>query len=345
MKNLEQEILKKALEPFRKLTGLVVETKIEARLAEDKLVDAMIWIPKFNANLHAEIKPHVTNQTLGAIAYQVKAINAKAKVRTILVTRYITPQMADRLKEMDMQFLDIAGNAYINLPNMYIFIKGNNTKEGIIKEKPIRAFQPAGLQLIYALLCIPELEKQPYRTMADAANIANGAVTWAIKDLKKLGYIVDMGNKGRVLVKKKELLQRWVNLYAELLRPKLFIGRYKTEDLDWWKRQNITNVNAQFGGETAAAMLTKYLKPQNHTIYTEENYGRLLLQLKLKNDPNGNIEVLKKFWKFNEVRGNNNLVDPVLIYADLLATGDNRNIETAKLIYDKEIVRYIGEDR
>ena len=29
------------------------------------------------------------------------------------------------------------------------------------------------------------------------------------------------------------------------------------------------------------------------------------------------------------------LVHPILIYADLLATGNERNIETAKMIYDK----------
>jgi hypothetical protein len=97
-------------------------------------------------------------------------------------------------------------------------------------------------------------------------------------------------------------------------------------------------------GETAAALLTKYLKPQNHTIYTKDNYGKLLLQLKLKNDPNGNIEVLKQFWNFEDARAEKKLVNPVLIYADLLATRDRRNIETANLIYKNEIIRYIGQD-
>ncbi len=194
------------------------------------------------------------------------------------------------------------------------------------------------------MLCNPGEENKPYRVMANTANIANGAVAWAIKDLKKLGYLIDMGKKGRRLIKKKELLQRWVNLYAELLRPKLLIGRYTTDNTDWWKNQDIINVNALYGGETGAALLTKYLKPQNHTIYTKDNYGKLLLQLKLKNDPNGNIEVLKQFWNFEDTRAEKNLVNPVLIYADLLATGDNRNIETANLIYNNEIIRYIGQD-
>ena len=342
MKRIEQEILKRTLARFKELTGQLTAIKIGVGLPKDGVVDAIIEIPKLEATLYAEIKCNVTNQTLGAIVHQLKVINAVE--RNILITQYITPQLADRLKELDMQFLDTAGNAYINLPNMFLFIKGNKAKEKFVKEKPMRAFQPAGLQLIYALLCNPGEENKPYRVMANTANIANGAVAWAIKDLKKLGYLIDMGKKGRRLIKKKELLQRWVNLYAELLRPKLLTGRYTTDNTDWWKNQDIINVNALYGGETGAALLTKYLKPQNHTIYTKDNYGKLLLQLKLKNDPNGNIEVLKQFWNFEDTRAEKNLVNPVLIYADLLATGDNRNIETANLIYNNEIIRYIGQD-
>lgn len=342
MKKTEQEILKKALKQFRELTGLTAEMKMEVKLRRNRIADARIRIPKIKVNMYAEIKLNVTNQTLGAVAHQLKEMAAGKQ--EVLITRYITPQIADRLKELDLQFLDTAGNAYINLPNLFLFIKGNKVKEEFAKEKPIRAFQPAGLQLIYALLCIPGLENKPYRVMAEKANIANGAVTRVIKDLKKLGYLLDMGKKGRKLIKKKELLQRWVNLYAELLKPKLFIGRYTTDNINWWRQVKPFNVDAQLGGETAAAVITKYLKPQNHTIYTRENYGKLLLLLKLKKAPDGNVELFKKFWNFEDTLNNKKLVNPVLIYADLIATGDNRNLDTAKIIYEKEIIRYIGED-
>ena len=211
-------------------------------------------------------------------------------------------------------------------------------------EKPVRAFQPAGLQLIYTLLCNPGLENKPYRLMADKADIANGAVTLVIRDLKKLGYLLDLGKKGRKLIRKEELLQRWINLYAELLKPKLLIGRYNTDNLDWWKQEKVITKDTLLGGETAAAILTRYLKPQKHTIYTGENHVKLLLQLKLKTAEDGNVELVKKFWNFDDLFDKDNLVNPVLIYADLIATGDKRNLETAKIIYDKEVIRYIGED-
>lgn len=339
MNKVEKEILRKAILKVEEINGLKLEIK---PFPTKNGQDADILYPKLHIRLIVHIKLNVTNQTLGAIVHQLKYNNHEEK--HILVTRYITPQLADKLKDMRVQFLDTVGNVFLNLPNMFIFVKGNKTKEDEVRDKPLRAFQPAGLKLIYALLCNPGLENEPYRIMAKVAGIANGAVAFAINDLKKLGFIIDMGERGRRLVKKNELLQRWVNLYAELLRPRLVIGRCRTENKDWWEHETLANLDAQYGGETAAALLTKYLKPQNHTIYTIENNGKLLFQLKLKIDPHGNIELVKKFWNFNDEWKNKKLVNPVLIYADLLATGDERNIETAKIVYDKEIIRYIGKD-
>jgi hypothetical protein len=38
--------------------------------------------------------------------------------------------------------------------------------------------------------------------------------------------------------------------------------------------------------------------------------------------------------KFQITQGDQ-IVHPILIYADLVATGDSRNLETARMIYDK----------
>jgi hypothetical protein len=38
-------------------------------------------------------------------------------------------------------------------------------------------------------------------------------------------------------------------------------------------------------------------------------------------------------------------VPPLLIYADLMATGDAKAIEAAEIIYDNYIARLIREDR
>jgi hypothetical protein len=104
------------------------------------------------------------------------------------------------------------------------------------------------------------------------------------------------------------------------------------------------NFNACWGGEVAAAKLTGYLRPEQMTIYVRERAAQLQLAYQLRKDPDGNIELLKAFWDIECEQTEKELVPPLLIYADLLAMSDPRNIETAHLLYDQELARLIGED-
>ena len=146
------------------------------------------------------------------------------------------------------------------------------------------------------------------------------------------------------MIRRKELLNRWVTMYPDQLRPKNIVGRYDAPNIDWWKNEELTDFTAYWGGEIAAAKLTKYLKPQIVIIYVKGEPGRLLLKHRIKKEPNGSIEILRAFWSFEYELEFGNLVHPILIYADLLATGDMRNIETAEIIYEKELTRFIRED-
>ncbi len=101
----------------------------------------------------------------------------------------------------------------------------------------------------------------------------------------------------------------------------------------------------EWGGEVAAAKLTKYLKPQTITIYTTPNQlNPILIENRLKKDPEGDVEILNRFWTPLEIWQYEDTVYPILIYVDLMATGNQRNIETAKVIYEQYIVRHIRED-
>jgi hypothetical protein len=69
----------------------------------------------------------------------------------------------------------------------------------------------------------------------------------------------------------------------------------------------------------------------------------VLTQFRLKKDPQGNVEFYARFWKPETVAPNGNMVHPLLVYADLVATGNQRNLETARMIYEQHIVQLIGE--
>ena len=80
-----------------------------------------------------------------------------------------------------------------------------------------------------------------------------------------------------------------------------------------------------WSGEPAAALLDKYLAPQRWDIYTTDTANPLISTGRMIPDPQGNIFVYRKFWKEQDT--------PLLIiYADLLATQDDRCREAAERI-------------
>jgi hypothetical protein len=337
----EIDLLQNALKALTNITGIPAEIQ-EKEPHADQEPDAVLRIGFQGMEFHfaVEIIRTLTRATVGGALQQLQ----KFPQRGIIVTQYVTPQIAELLREMDVFFVDIAGNAYINEPPLFIFSKGNKLPEMYRKAPLMRAFQPAGLKVVFALLCNPGLENQPFREITKAANVALGTVEGIMRGLKQMGFLIDRGKRGRILTQKQDLITRWATIYPEQLRPKQMVGRYKANNYDWWKKTTLHQFEAYWGGEVAAAKLTRYLKPQIITIYTGQPLGKLLLINKIKKDPNGDIEILKAFWGFKHNWQYPDLVHPLLIYADLLATGDRRNIETAKIIYEQELTRFIRQD-
>lgn len=346
--NLENEIFHNALEAFKKNVALPIEIDTEAteiHLRHDVRADRLLRILIKNTELHfyAEVKANIHNVILaGAVLHMYKDIQLQYDM--LLVTRYVTAQLADKLKENNIQFIDTAGNAYINQAQFYIFVKGNRLPEKLQPIPAKRAFKPTGLKIIYAFLCNPGLEKRPYREIARIANVALGTVGWVMRDLKEMEYVIDRAKRGKQLIERETLLNRWVTAYTEQLKPKLLLGRFRGA-AQWWINTTLYNYKAQWGGEVAAAKLTHYLQPQDITLYIDPAYlTQLLLDNRLKKDPKGETQIFERFWKPTDNQLNEDTVHPLLVYADLLATGDQRNIEIAKMIYEQYIIRYLRED-
>src|SRR4030066_1492156 len=344
-RNIEEDIFGFALEAFRKnvpahaeIETLALEPGQAVDLRVDRLLRMMIQGKK--VRYYAEIKTTFTKTHKGLLLMHREKLNYPL----LLVTKYVNAQMAEQLRQDGIEFIDTAGNAFINQPPIYIFIKGNRHPD-ILKQPPLkRAFKSAGLRMIYAFLCNPGFENKTYREIATARDVALGTVGWIMKELKDMGFLLDMGKRGQRLIQKQNLLQRWVTTYPEQLRPKQIIGRYRGE-YGWGEQKRLDPLIAQWGGEVAAERLTHYLKPEIITIYTTtQQLNQLLIENRLRKDPTGDVEILERFWKPVEIWQYEDLVHPILIYADLLATGNQRNMETAKMIYEQHIIRFIRED-
>jgi len=276
-----------------------------------------------------ELKRSLRPNVLGAVIHQVERLGEQG----LLVADYVTPPIADELRTRGVQFIDAAGNAYLDQPPLLVWIKGEKARATPTANEPTsRAFQASGLQVLFALLCHPEWASLPYRELARQAAVAHGTVGWVMAELPKLGYVTEMRGK-RVLVQRERLLQQWAEFYPRVLRPRLLLGRYRAETLTWWETVDPTAYGAVLGGEPAGGRITRYLRPATATFYAQKIEPRLLIDLRLRSDPGGNVEIYRKFWTFVGVDAA--LAPEPLVYADLMATGDGRCIETAKMIYQR----------
>jgi hypothetical protein len=312
-------------------------------------VDAVIQFAKPGPTLAIVIKKWAQQANLGVLAEQIKRL----PIDGVLVADYINPNMAKKLKKMHVQFMDTAGNAYINQPPIYIHVTGNNQDQTHTRDKEKnRAFDTTGLKVVFGFLCNPLLVNTTYREIAKATGVALGSVGWVINGLKYANFIVERGKK-RQLINKRKLLDRWVQAYPEKLKPKQFMGEFIADQANWWKDINIRQYGAFWGGEIAAAKYTNYLRPQIATVYLPKEAGnKLLAKAKLRKadefaaEETGLVRIFRPFWPTDTIQENSDetLVHPILVYADLIETGDARNIETARMIYEQHINQYIGTE-
>src|SRR3990170_4270570 len=306
--------------------GLAAEiVTLEPMLGRGR-VDALVRIRRGGQEIlyAVEIKRGLRPATLGGVLLQLERQGDIA----LLVADHVTPPLAQELKTRGVAFIDAAGNAYLDRPPLFNWVKGEKPLTRLEAPRETgRAFRASGLRVLFTLLCDPALVDRPYREIAQRAGVAHGTVGWVMAEMPKIGYVAQVGGKRR-LMQPERLLQQWVDAYARTLRPKLLLGRYRAETLDWWATLDPLNYGLVLGGEAAAARLTKILRPGTLTFYGPKAEPRLLLDRRLKPDPAGNVEFLKRFWAFEN--DPLEIAPAVLVYADLLATGDARCLEAAK---------------
>ncbi|MDO8812120.1 MAG: type IV toxin-antitoxin system AbiEi family antitoxin [Gallionella sp.] len=340
----EQAILLHALEALQRTTGFI------GNVIEREPIIAQ----GFHADVHVEIEAN--GQCYGYMA-EIKRIDRFATLADIknqyarygdhllLVAPRVTTELAEKCRELDLQFIDTAGNAYLHGLGLFVLVKGQRLIEGediqLAEQQGKRTGTATNLRAFFALLCKPELLNAPYRDINQAAGVALGTVGWVFFDLNARGYITGGKGKGdRVLLERLRLVQEWVTNYPIKLRPKLNPRRFRAPKTDWWKEVDITKYGAQWGAEVAAEKMTGYLRPHTLTIYLHKEQGqknltRMVAEHKLRADLQGDIEILDAFWDFEDEKPMPETVPPLLAYADLIATLDPRNLEAAKLIYER----------
>lgn len=314
--------------------NLEFEVKIEKFIVQDAVSDITFRLngETVYADLRNEVRPNHIPIFLGR----------NEKERPLLVAAdYITPKSKETLKSNGVNYIDSYGNAYLNLEHLKIYVEKDNAKP--VYNVYSEVFTRAGGQILFHLLQNPELINANYEHLAEISCVSLGSVSKTIKGLLKEGFAVKWDkDKKYQLVKREELLEKWVALVNEKILPKHKIGNYRSATPEHYKIKDIgPSLESCWGGEYGAKLITNYLNPEQYSLFTTREKPDLMCLFKMVPDIDGNIIAYKSFWKPESIELHYNhgetAVNPLLVYAELIYSGNDRNIETAKIIFDEYI--------
>ena len=316
------------------ITEVLADQKINAFWEEkaEQDIDGIIKLEfkghtlKFNVEIRKEIRE-----------YQLtKLFNMKTEYDPFMViAENIFPKIKSALVEHGIAYIVLDGSINIETDNILLKVDGRR-KVHHHQDKFGRAFTKAGLKALFLLLTNEIDINDTHRAIANNAGIAHGNVQYILEGLKEQGFALQLNKKELKLTNKDQLLQKWITAYNEKLKPALKVGNFRFNNpaaFKGWKEINLNKT--QWGGEPAGNIYTKFLQPEYLTLYTNEKKAGLIKNYRLIPDPEGKVIVYEKFWK--EMKSGTNVVPPVIAYADLLATGKKRCIETAQKIYEQFI--------
>ncbi|MBI5730230.1 MAG: hypothetical protein HY963_03745 [Ignavibacteriales bacterium] len=313
---LEEKIITGALKKFTEYTNLDCSLVEETGDQRVEILQGTTNVNSKSIILDTVVVPHITSQNIEWALAKVRNTNSEV----ILFTRYLTISLSELLHRQKIQFMDIAGNCYINTAGILIYISGKKlAAQDDYREKTNLAFNAAGAAVLFLYLSNSLFASLPVRRVAKIANVSKATVSLVNRGLLRSEFITEE----KTIIKRQQLFERWLIAFNEQLKSKLFLGKYSSDNENFWR--DIRAENEIISGEAGAVNYINGHKSYIGIIYTN-NSDALIKSHKLFPDENGVIEIRRKFW--NDSEQENLAVDiRLLVYADIMTTRNNLSRE------------------
>lgn len=304
--------------------------------------DAVIRVvtPTAKKNYVVEVKrTHLTR----ALAQGVIAQAARyAPTPWILFARHVGRPLARLLAEQDVNFVDLAGNCRLRVARKHFgMIEGRPPER---RPQEGRGIGVPGLQLLFALLARPALLAAPIRTLATIAGTARTTAADRLAQLERQGLVLKIAGERR-LVEPRRILDQWLKGYETQVRPRLVVGRYRTQDPDpdalerRIERELGDDLEWAWGGGAAAYRLTRHYRGPDTTVHVERAPGiDVVKRLRALRANDGPLILMRAPGPMAFEGAQPRTANPLLVYAELLCAGDRRAREAADMVQKK----YLG---
>jgi hypothetical protein len=345
------------LSPLERLPGLDISARFE--LGETAWFDAIVEVRSQTGvdRYAAETMLGVTTTTLPSVRSRLEHARAQSGMPPLLLTDYVTPAVADGLLDHGMAFADLAGNVHLDGAAGYVLVLGRRRT----RQTPKTGFTALELELIFALLAEPTLFEAPVRQVSERTGISIGTISALLNELVEQGHLGQRKAAGRrrllVLQEPKRLLARWEFGYLETVRPRLSPSTWQLPPHTPIERivQEAESLDrVLIGGEHAADAITGFLKPSTLTLHVPPGaQKRAAVQMRLvPTQGSSDVVLVDRFQTSVDAlpaqaapgpAPRRPYVHPILVRAELLATGSDRLREVADRLLDP-ILKPLGSD-
>ena len=281
-------------------------------------------------DLWVELK---TSHLARATVTGVLAMARESPEPLVLFAPLVTRPVAEQLASAGVNFVDRAGNIRLAL--------GSESFAMIVGRRPppprhsSGGRRLAGILTTFAFLARPEWLDAPVRSTADAIGVSKNAVADTRRRLIAEGSAV-VTTKGTRFVEPRHVRDRWLAAFAEAGLPKLTLGRFRTADKTPRELEaRVADVlgRAQqrwaWGGGAAAARLVEHFRGATTSVWIEELPSDLPVLLRAIPDREGPLVILRAPGPLVFEGRGSATVHPLLVWAELLATHDDRAAEAA----------------
>ena len=286
-------------------------------------------------------RSYLDRSTVNAVIGQIKGERKAAKgggqsVRNgeiLVLAPYLAVPTAKNFIDAGISFADEIGNIHLALGDEYNWTVIGERKPP--KPPESERMTPAAVQLLFQFASNPESASWTVRDLAAAVGLSKSKVAELRLQFAHQGIFTARRSEKSPGIT-RELGERLISGYDQILRPKLMIGRYRFQEpsIDQFVARLALEGAAQkipyalTGGPAADAMQHFYRSSEVPVFLGVEHHRRL----RLLPDRTGPIVLLKPFGNlvyWREFDGKM-VAPPWLVYAELLTGSDPREREAAE---------------
>lgn len=324
----------------RQISSLDFVKRVRWQLAPSEGSDALLTVdtPAGPFRYQVETKRSYLSRALtNAIISTASRLTAGDGAKLLVLAPYISRPTGERLAEAGVNFLDEAGNMNIQAgPNYHTLVLGRQEPK---RPSEARAASPATVQVLFALIAKPESANWAVRKLAQFAGVGKTAVAEVRERLVREGMMQRVRTGGFRVGNTKELEERCLTGYSQILRPRRLIGRFRGLERDPAKQLRAlstafekSGVRWATTGAPAAYELQRFYRGEELPLFVSAETHDLQRSARILSDQNGPIVLLRpvgelSFWRTDQ---DTPVAHPWLIYAELMNNSDPRAIEAGE---------------